>query len=207
MEEQSPKISDIPPIGPVISDTKVHRRSHADKLASIFLAEDLDRIGNRIITEAVIPNILDVVKKILHRSVDLMFSPGTLSSQEQMPGNFVTVYDYTKNSAGSSRVNSMQVLPARSGVYDYSEVRFRSQSDVQNVVDNLRAVLRTQGRVSVGKYLEFANARTLPNDYNYGWTRLDRDDVYAQETGDPEYPYRLVLPPAYPISRNDRIYL
>ena len=203
MDEQS-KINDIPMTGPVIADTKVQRRSHADKLAQIFLAEDLDRIGTRIMNEAIIPNILDVVKKILHKSVDLMFSPSGSGTQEQVPGAYVTVVDYSK---GGSSVSSMQVMNSRSGVYDYSEVRFRSQRDVQNVVDNMRAVIRTQGRVSVGKYLEFANARTIPNDYNYGWTKLDREDVYAQETGDPDYPFRLVLPPAYPIARDNRIYL
>lgn len=192
------------PNGPVISDSKVEKKSHMDKLAAIFLTDDLDRIGGRIVREAIIPNVIEVAKKILHKSIDVAFGTAGNSSTGSLPVSNMTVYNsYSKNNYGATQV---PVLSARNGVYDYSEVRFRSQKDVQDVVRNLRAVIRTQGKVSVGKYLEFTNNRTIPNDYSYGWTQLD-NDVYIQETGDTEYPYRLVLPPVMALRNNDRIYL
>lgn len=196
--------NDALPNGPVISDSKVEKKSHMDKLAAIFLTDDLDRIGGRIVREAIIPNVIEVAKKILHKSIDVAFGTAGNSSTGSLPVSNMTVYNsYSKNNYGGTQV---PVLSARNGVYDYSEVRFRSQKDVQDVVRNLRAVIRTQGKVSVGKYLEFTNNRTIPNDYSYGWTQLD-NDVYMQETGDTEYPYRLVLPPVMALRNNDRIYL
>lgn len=196
--------NDVLPNGPVISDSKVEKKSQMDKLASIFLTDDLDRIGGRIVQEAIIPNVVDVAKKILHKTIDVAFGASSNSSGS-LPASNMTVYNsYSKNNY--STTSQVPILSTRSGVYDYSEVRFRSQKDVQDVVRNLRAVIRTQGKVSVGKYLEFTNNRTIPNDYSYGWTQLD-NDVYMQETGDPEYPYRLVLPPVAALRNNDRIYL
>jgi hypothetical protein len=196
--------NDVLPNGPVISDSKVEKKSQMDKLASIFLTDDLDRIGGRIVQEAIIPNVVDVAKKILHKTIDVAFGASSNSSGS-LPASNMTVYNsYSKNNY--STTSQVPILSTRSGVYDYSEVRFRSQKDVQDVVRNLRAVIRTQGKVSVGKYLEFTNNRTIPNDYSYGWTQLD-NDVYMQETGDPEYPYRLVLPPVVALRNNDRIYL
>ena len=196
--------NDVLPNGPVISDSKVEKKSQMDKLASIFLTDDLDRIGGRIVQEAIIPNVVDVAKKILHKTIDVAFGASSNSSGS-LPASNMTVYNsYSKNNY--STTSQVPILSTRRGVYDYSEVRFRSQKDVQDVVRNLRAVIRTQGKVSVGKYLEFTNNRTIPNDYSYGWTQLD-NDVYMQETGDPEYPYRLVLPPVVALRNNDRIYL
>lgn len=204
MNDTTQNENDVLPNGPVISDSKVEKKSQMDKLASIFLTDDLDRIGGRIVQEAIIPNVVDVAKKILHKTIDVAFGAAS-SSSGSLPASNMTVYNsYSKNNY--STTSQVPILSTRSNVYDYSEVRFRSQKDVQDVVRNLRAVIHTQGKVSVGKYLEFTNNRTIPNDYSYGWTQLD-NDVYMQETGDPEYPYRLVLPPVVALRNNDRIYL
>ena len=194
----------------VVSDTlvtPVQPKSHLDKLAEIFLPEDLDSIGNRIVQQVIIPNIMKTAGDILHRSIDLIFNLNWTGSNTQPQSNPAQNYTSYRNPQPSGPVSgTMQILPVRSGVYDFSEVRFRTQQDAQNVVNNMRASINNTGSVSVGKYLEFANAKTIPEDYNYGWTKLE--SVYVQETGDQQYPYRMVLPPAMALTnRGNRIYL
>lgn len=194
----------------LVVDTQVHRKSHLDKLAEVFLPEDLDSIGNKVIEQVIIPAILKTAGDILHKSIDVIFGTNFtgVNTQTQQSSPVQNFTAYRNTSAQQQPTGTMQILPVRSGVYDYSEVRFRSIQDAQNVVNNMRAVLNNTGRCSVGKYLEFANAKTLAEDYNYGWLRLDNNSVYAQETGDPNYPYRIVLPPAMVLpQKSERHYL
>lgn len=208
MENEKPK--ETQPIIPDTFVTPVQPKSHLDKLAEVFLPEDLDSIGNRIVQQVVIPNILKTAGDILHKSIDLIFGTnwsGVNTQSAPKPTENYTAYRSTQSAQSSSAsAGTLQVLPNRSGVYDFSEVRFRTQQDAQNVVNNMRAVLNNTGRVSVATYLQFAGAKTIPEDFNYGWTKLE--NVYVQETNDRDYPYRMVLPAAQALtSVGQRYYL
>ena len=212
MENNQPKKDDIS-VSPFIPDTMVQpvqRKSHLDKLAEVFLPEDLDSIGKRVFDQVVIPNILKSAGDILHKSIDLIFGTNysginTQSSSPtaaaQAPSDFTS---YRQQPQTNQRPGTMQIMNVRTGVYEYADVRFRSLQDAENVVNNMRAVVASTGSCSVGKYLDFANARTMPEDFNYGWTNLN--NVNAEDTGDPAYPIRLVLPPTVALTKIRRTY-
>lgn len=185
---------------PIIPDTRVQPvqpKSHLDKLAEVFLPEDLDSIGNRIFSQIVIPKIQKSAGEILHGAIDLIFGTNTTGinttqPQQTAPQQF-TSYRTQSTSSSSAVRGTMEVIPMRSGVYDYSIIRFRTVEDAQDVLNRMRSVISNTGQVSVGKYLEFSGAATIPEDFNYGWTNLS--NVYVTDTGDREYPWRMVLPP------------
>lgn len=215
MENNNPQQTNPPadiPAPAFVPDTMVRQKSHLDKLAEVFLPEDLDSIGNRIIQNVMIPSILKTAGDILVRSIDMIFGTnysGVNNSQPQQTGNPSnwTTYQQRNTAAAAQPMGTTQIIPLRSGVYDYSDVRFKSVQDAQTVLNNMRAVLQNSGTVSVGMYLQFANASTLPEDFNYGWTNLTK--VSLQNTGDREYPYRMILPTPVAIrsQRNDTIYI
>ncbi len=203
--------TDIPVPG-FVPDTMVRQKSHLDKLAEVFLPEDLDSIGNRIVQNVMIPAILKTAGDILVRSIDMIFGTnysGVNNAQPQpssSPSNW-TGYRQQSTPVNSQPMGITQIIPVRSGVYDYSDVRFKSIQDAQTVLNNMRSVLQNTGMVSVGAYLNFANAKTIPEDFNYGWTNLTK--VSVQNTGDANYPYRMILPAPIAIrsQNNESIYI
>lgn len=191
-------------------DTKVETKSHLDKLAEVFLPEDLESMGNNIMNTIVVPTILKSAGDILVRSIDTIFGTnysGIRAAQQTQGSAPYTAYAATtKQTTNVQQVQTMQIIPVRQGVYDYAVVKFRSIDDATRVLNNMRAIIQNTGRVSVGQYLDLANARTTPEDFNYGWTSLTT--VSLQNTGDPNYPYRMLLPtPVAFATKTDNIYI
>ena len=197
MEENEKK--DISAPLPETQVIPAQKKTHVDKLAEIFLPEDLDSIGNRIMKQVIMPKIMDSFSYILHASLDLMFGTNFSGVNKSAPASDsnVSTWQHTnyqnRNTAASQQaVGTMQVIPARQGVYDYATVQFQKPEDAQRVVSNMQSAINRNGYVTVGQYMEFSNAKPIKEDYNYGWTSLQ--GVYAIETDNRQYPYRLVLP-------------
>ena len=210
MENNNPQSEQNPPV--LIMDTKVETRSHLDKLADVFLPEDLNSISNNIVNQIIIPAILKTAGDIIHRSIDMIFGTNYTGTNTKPPesaaSNWVSYSSAQNrnNTSTSQAVGTMQILPVRSGVYDYSIVKFRSVALAQHVLQNMRSVLQNTGKCSVGKYLEFAEAKTIPEDYNYGW--LDLRTVSVEKVDNSEYPWRMNLPNPVALPREtERFYI
>ena len=192
-----------------IPETKIETKSHLDKLAEVFLPEDLDSIGSRIYSQIIIPMIMKTAGEIIHRSIDLIFGTNYTGTNSPQPQSPVTQWtNYQNPSQQVQPQGTMQVIPVRSGVYDYAIVRFKTIEDAQRTLNNMRAVIQNTGACTVGKYLDFAGAgsKTIAEDYNYGWTNLT--SVRVQNTGDPEFPWRMVLPNPIALQKpNSEIYI
>ncbi|MBP5461571.1 MAG: hypothetical protein J6Y20_05535 [Lachnospiraceae bacterium] len=205
-----PKPQNNAPVQNYIPDTKVETKSHLDKLAAVFLPEDLNSVSNNIVDKVVIPSILKTAGEILHKSIDMIFGTNftgvNTQSQTSSPVQNWTTYQQRNTSASSQPTGTMQILPVRNGVYDYTIVRFKTEEDAVGVLSNMRATLQNTGSVSVAAYLQFSGVKTLPEDFNYGWTNLTA--VKLQNTRDGEYPYRMILPPPVVINKQkDEYYI
>lgn len=211
MENNNPqsKPQNNPPLPDYIPDTKVENKSHLDKLAAVFLPEDLNSVSNSIVDKVVIPAILKTAGEILHKSIDMIFGTnftGVNTQTQSSPAQNWTTYQQRNTTASAQPQGTMQILPVRNGVYDYTVVRFRKIEDATGVIANMRSSIQNTGTVSVGTYLQFTGNKTIPEDFNYGWTNLS--SVKVQNTGDVEYPYRLILPPPIAIRKsNDEFYI
>ena len=76
--------------------------------------------------------------------------------------------------------------------YRYCKIRFKTAEDAKTVVKAMRTAIDQNGYCSVGRYLELSGGKTIPEDFNYGWTNLNQ--ALLQFVDDDDYPYRLVLP-------------
>ena len=206
----NPKPQDGQPLPAFVPDTKAEQRSHLDKLAAVFLPEDLTIVSNSIVDRVIIPSILKTAGEILHKSIDMIFGTNftgvNAPASSTSPVRNYTPYNQRNLSASTQPTGTMQILPVRNGVYDYTIVRFKKPEDAQFVLNNMRTRLQNDGIVSVASYMQFAGHKTTPEDFNYGWTNLST--VKLQNTGDIEYPYRMILPPPIAIRKpNDEIYI
>lgn len=214
MENNNPQPSkpqDNLPAPVFIPDTMVRQKSHLDKLAEVFLPEDLDSIGNRIVQNVMIPSILKTAGDILVRSIDMIFGTNYSGINNSQPSNTIpgSSTPYTPYSgpqrntvAASQATGTTTIVPVRSAVYEYADVRWKSSEEAKKVLNDLRAVIRNNGYVSVGTYLEYARVKTIAEDFNYGWNNLD--NILLQDTGELPYRYRMDLPSPLPIRSQRR---
>ena len=192
---------------PSAPDTKVETKSYLDKLADVFLPEDLNSIGSRIYSQVIIPTILKTAVDMLHRSIDMIFGTNYTGAPSPKPQNdaastWTTYRQPSPNNAPAQPQGTMQIFPVRSGVYDYSIVRFKTIERTQQVLNDMRAVIQNNGFCTVARYMEFAGAKPIAEDYNYGWT--DLSNVNVEENKSNEYPYRIIFPATVPTYRQNQ---
>lgn len=178
-------------------NAQAERKSHLDKLAEVFLPSDLDRMGESIMNEVIVPTIIKSAHDILINCIDTVFgikAGQTTSTQtQQIPYSSISTQQTKQQNTGTT-----QIIPVRQGVYDYMKLKYKTRDEAISVVNNMRATIANNGHVTVAQYYQWSGQRTLPEDSNYGWISLNK--VLLQNSGDPNYPYRLELPPVIALS-------
>lgn len=76
--------------------------------------------------------------------------------------------------------------------YEFCKIKYKTAEDAEAVVKAMRTAIEQNGYCSVGRYLELSGGKTIPEDFNHGWTNLNQ--ALIQLVGDNVYPYRLELP-------------
>lgn len=189
-----------PQIGQV--KAKVEKRNGLDKLADIFIRDDIESVGNRIVYELIVPNIMTGLRNVLVNSIDMIFKfkPAPSQSSNTNTGR-VNVVNY--NNVISGQNDAVVTQNNRSAVYDYAKVCFATLDDAKYVVNQMREIIKVNRFVTVGRYMELTKAGTMPTDYYWCWTNLD--SVGVGYTNDPNFPYFLQLPNPVPVSAQQRI--
>ena len=85
-----------------------------------------------------------------------------------------------------------RTIPYVKAPYEFCKIKYKTAEDAEAVVKAMRTAIEQNGYCSVGRYLEYSGGKTIPEDFNHGWT--DLSEVYVKNSGDDVYPYSLVLP-------------
>lgn len=85
-----------------------------------------------------------------------------------------------------------RTIPYVKAPYEFCKIKYKTAEDAETVVKAMRTAIEQNGYCSVGRYLEFSGGKTIPEDFNHGWTNLNQ--AFVQLVGDNVYPYRLELP-------------
>lgn len=85
-----------------------------------------------------------------------------------------------------------RTIPYVKAPYEFCKMRFKTIEDAKKVAKEMRTAIDQNGYCSVGRYLELSGGKTIPEDFNHGWTDLNQ--ALVQFVDDDDYPYRLVFP-------------
>ena len=85
-----------------------------------------------------------------------------------------------------------RTIPYVKAPYEFCKIKFKTMEDAKAVAKAMRTAIEQNGYCSVGRYLELSGGKTIPEDFNHGWT--DLNGVYVKSGDDDVYPYSLVLP-------------
>lgn len=171
--------------GPV----KTRKKSDAQKLADIFVTEDMDSVKSYIFLDILVPAIKRAISDIVTNGIDMILYGETGHTKRNSGGSRVSynsLYDSDRNS-------SRTVTRGRTG-FDYNQVEFDNRADADAVLAELDDLMAQYHVVSV---MDFYVAAGVPTDYThqkYGWTDIRSAGVIRTRNG-----YIIKMPKAMPL--------
>lgn len=187
-KEEQRKLASEKKIQKVITGSaKVKKKSETQKLAEIFLPEDIASVKSYIVMDILIP----AVKSIISDTVNSILYPngGGPKKTSASKVSYSRYYD-DKTDRKIYSSNTM-----RNG-FDYDDILFDSRGDAEAVLSSMEDIIAQYGVVSVGDLYDLAEIST--HNYmvnNYGWTDLRHASTVAVRGG-----YMLKLPRALPLN-------
>ena len=150
-------------------EVKVKKKSTARKIADVFFSDDIHSIGDSILFDLLVPNIIDTIVNIVESGVEMLFYGKSNGGKRRKRSNG-TIIAYDKFSSGD-RV----IAPRSSGrsVYDVADAVFDSRGTAELVVDQLIDLIDRYNEATVHDFYDACGITTTNhNDFFYGWKNL-----------------------------------
>lgn len=112
-------------------------------------------------------------------------------------------YNTYSMSANQSYSKPKRVNNSHRPGYDVNYTWVWTREDADKVVSNLREEIDNYGYTKVGVFYEQIKQSTTPDDWKYGWGKVDKDSIsYYEDRGrrQDEARWFIALPPAKPLS-------
>lgn len=164
------------------------KRSGIQKLADIFILEDVQSVKEIVCQDVLIPSIKKVVVDTAISSIDMLFNGET--GRAKRGGSRTSYRDYYDS--GVRRDNRRQERVN----YQSDSILFNSYGDAEAVLIELEELVSTYGVASV---MDLYSAAGIQCDYTcdkYGWTDLRTAQVVRARLEDGYY---IRLPKAMPL--------
>lgn len=177
------------PVKKVIKNqAQFKKKNEAQKLADIFIAEDMENVKSYIIHDLLVPGVKNIFFNIVSDGLSMMLFNDTKARDRNSSSKRV----YTEYYGDRDR----SVERDRSGSsYDYHNVSFDSEVDANDVLDQMCELIDLRGEVSVADLYDLAGLRSNKyTDNRYGWKDLRTAQVARDRDG-----YYLKLPRVRPI--------
>lgn len=179
-------------VGPVISGTAMaQKQTGFGKFAKSIIAEDINSVGNYLLTDVLIPSFKKALADIVTNGIDmLLYGKSGVSNSSRVTASKVSYSNYYMKPAEPSRQ-----VPSGS-VLDYDNIIFSSRGDAEAVLTSMDEMVDRYGVVSVGDLYDMADVSTSNYTvHKYGWTNIRSAQVVRVRDG-----YMIKLPKATPIN-------
>lgn len=189
-KQQKAAEADRPKIEKVVKGTvKTRKKNEIQKLANIFIAEDVGSVGSYIFSEVVVPTI----KKTIVDVVSMIFLGETSRGHAKSTRERVSYTDYSRqgerrsSDRGAERVN-----------FNYDDLVFESRGEVEAVLDQMQNVIDQYGFVRVADLYDMVELTAPYTSNRYGWTNIRSAEPVRLMDGSG---YVIKLPKAMPFER------
>lgn len=162
--------------------------SAGKRFIKLFLAEDVDDLGEYLIRDLIVPGVKDVFFNFLWALFWGDKRSGSASRSDKTP--YYKASQMTKIRTIGASKKEEQEEPKDTQKFDLSNLRFASQAEARDVLDSMKIYLESYPGVSIG-YLQELLGETgdYTNEY-YGWTNLQSATIRPTSGGR----WLLVLP-------------
>lgn len=174
----------------VTGNVQVKKKTELAKIADAFIAEDPKSVGSSLISDVVIPGIVNLLEDLVVKGVRMLLrgDAGRSSSKRDSIAGKVSYRKYydERDERPSGRVNR--------AVYEYDKIVIPDRAEAIEVLERLKDQLETYGEVSVGDLYDVIGVTCDFTAYNYGWVNLHNAEVVRASGG-----YVIKLPKVLPL--------
>lgn len=165
----------------------VKRKSELSKLTGAFIRMDIHDVVDCLITDIVVPAIVNLVEDVFVNGTRLILRGETAHNDRRSRADKVS---YRKYYDDRDRDKDRDGDRDRAhSVYDYDRINFASRADAEAVLNRMQEAIEEYGQVPIADLYEFAGVRSEHTTYKYGWTSIKSADVERRRDG-----YYLKLP-------------
>ena len=173
-----------------------HKKSAAEKIAGIFIQDDIANVKNYIITDVIVPTI----KETILNTISMFFygetrSRGNVTQSRPTTSSRVTYQPY--RSYFDDKYNTGAHRSVSTTGFEYDGLEFGSRGDAELFLREMEAALDRYHTLSVFDMYDMAQEVAPFTFKNYGWTSLQGARVIQVAGGR----YTLDLPKALPMER------
>lgn len=168
----------------VSGSVKTKKKSGINKLAGIFVPEDVDNVKSYILEDVVVPAVKDIILDAVKAVLGVKSPSGRRSSASK-----VSYRKYYEDPAQESRRNyNIQG-------YDFDDIFFTTRAEAENVLTAMDEIVSSYRIVSVADYFDLVGVDSPWTANSYGWT----DNIRNARVVNARDGYTIKFPRATPI--------
>ena len=156
-----------------------------NKLADVFLAEDISDLKQKLIWDVVVPKVKDFLYNTITNGADQIFYGGNgKKRQNNYRSSYQGYYQAGANNSGATKQSSSR------DIYNFDNLLFDARGDADAVLENMQNIIDQFGTVSVADLYDLSDV-LIDNTTasNYGWKNISTARVVRIPEG-----YILSLP-------------
>lgn len=170
--------------GPVRS----RKKNGVEKLARIFMPDDVEDVKSYILIDVLVPMIKDAAIDILKT----LFYGESGSGRKSSASSKISYRNYYDRE--NDRKKNYNPSVSRSG-YSFDEIILDSRGEAEEVLERMDELISTYGMASVADLYELVGVTCDYTDNKYGWTDVRNASVVRVREG-----YLLKFPKARPLN-------
>lgn len=169
---------------------KTKKKGEIQKLANIFISEDISKVKEYIFMDVLIPAVKKAVSDIVTNGIDMILYGESGSRKSSNPASKVS---YSKYYSDPNKRPDYRV-PLNRTTYSYDDVVLATRGEAEAVLEQMYEIVGVYGFVKVADLYDLVGVTGSYTDNNYGWTDISSAQVIRVRDG-----YMIKLPRALPI--------
>lgn len=174
--------------GPV----KSKKKSDIQKVADVFISEDVHNVKSYILLDVLVPAIKKAISDIVTNGIDMILYGGSGGSKKNSStASKVSYRNYYER--GNDRRET--TTRTRTG-YSYDDIIIDSRGEAEEVLSRMDELVATYGVASVADFYDMVGVAGNYTDNKYGWTDIRSASVVRVLGGG----YMIKFPKALPLN-------
>ena len=173
----------------VTGSVRSKKKNELNKLADVFIAEDISNVKSYILQDIIIPAIKTAISDVVTNGIDMILY-GETGKTKKSTSSRVSYRDYYSS---NDRKSSYSSASRRS--YSYDDIILDNRAEAEEVLVRMDELIEAYGVASVGDLYDLVGLTGDYTDNKYGWTNLRSAQAVRVRDG-----YLLKLPKALPLN-------
>jgi hypothetical protein len=167
---------------------RTKKKNEMQKLADVFISEDISNVGSYVLMDVLVPAIKKAVSDIITNGVDMILYGGSGGkSRGGSQASKISYRSYYDRSNDRRPINDIRTRTR----YSYDNIVLDNRGEAEEVLYRMDELVEKYGLVSVADLYDLVGISHDYTDNNYGWTNLGTACVVRVQDG-----YMLKLPRA-----------